>query len=118
MPSSINNHQKVFEVKTSLGYKIIDSDNIVFLEAKGKFTIIHFDDHSKLITYHMLKWYTKFIFEPFFFRCHKSYIINCSFVEYYTCIGIILKDCTKIPLSRSKTFSFKENLISFVRIQT
>lgn len=117
MKPSKRNHRQIFEVKTSAGYKIIDSNNLVFLEAKGKFTIIHFEDHSQIITYHMLKWYTEYLFEPFFFRCHRSYSINCSYVNYYTSKEIIMIDGTIVPLSRDKISSLKEKLRCFLEIQ-
>ena len=114
MNSPKSNNQQVFEVKTSKGYKMIDSNNIVFLEAKGKFTIIHFVDQSDIITYHLLKWYFNYQFEPYFFRCHNSYAINCSYVNYYNSKEIVMADGTIVPLSRSKASSFKESLKNFL----
>jgi|GEM_PF-2707488 len=110
------NHRQVFEVKTSLGYKMVDSRNIVFLEAKGKFTIIHLDEQSEIITYHLLKWYAEFLFEPYFFRCHHSFSINCSCVNCYTSKEIVMKDDSKVPLSRGKLRSLKEQLRRFLEI--
>jgi len=117
MESIKRNHQQVFEVKTSLGYKIIDSHNIVFLEAKGKFTIIHLDEQSEIVTYHLLKWYSEYLFEPYFFRCHHSYSINCSYVNCYTSKEIIMKDGFKVPLSRSRLSALKEQLRRILEIQ-
>lgn len=105
-----SNHQQIFEVKTSIGYKIIDSNNILFLEAKGKFTIIHFVDQSYIITYHLIKWYNNHLFEPYFFRCHNSYSINCSYVNCYNSKEIVMVEGTKVPLSRSRLSSLKEDL--------
>ena len=113
-----SNHRQVFEVKTSLGYKMVDSNHIVFLEAKGKFTIIHFKDHSNIITFQMLIWYSKYLFEPCFFRSHNSYIVNCSYINYYTNKEIIMMQGPKVPLSRRRSSSFKENLKYFFLIQT
>ena len=117
MDTKKSNHRQVFEVKTSIGYKIIDSNKVVFLEAKGKFTIIHFDDHSHIITYHMLKWYNQYLFEPHFFRCHNSYSINCSYANCYTNKKIIMIEGSKVPMSRSRSRSLKENLKFFSSIQ-
>jgi len=105
-----SNLKQIFEVKTSIGYKIIDSNNILFLEAKGKFTIIHFVDQSNIISYHLLKWYGKYLVEPYFFRCHNSYSINCSYVNCYNSKEIVMVEGSKVPLSRSKLSSLKENL--------
>ncbi|MBN1951002.1 MAG: LytTR family transcriptional regulator DNA-binding domain-containing protein [Bacteroidales bacterium] len=111
------NYPQVLEVKTSLGYKIIAINNIVFLEAKGKFTIIHVDDQSEIITYHLLKWYTENFSEPYFFRCHYSYLINCSYVNCYTYKEIVMKDGSKVPLSRGRLSILKENLSHIIEIQ-
>lgn len=108
------NHQRVIEVKTSIGYKVVDSNNFIFLEAKGKFTIVHFVDQSNIITFHLLKWYNNYLFEPNFFRCHNSYLINCSYVNCYNSKEIVMVEGTKVPLSRSKASSFKENLKYFL----
>ncbi len=113
-----SNHQQIFEVKTSIGHKIIDSNNIIFLEAKGKFTIIHFLDQSDIITYHLLKWYGNHLVEPYFFRCHNSYLINNSFVNCYSGKEVVMVEGSKVPLSRSKVSSLKENLRNIIIIQT
>ena len=117
MESAKNHHLQVLEVKTSLGFKIFDSNNIVFLEAKGKFTIVHLDDQSEIITYHPLKWYTENFSEPYFFRGHHSYSINCSCVNCYSSKEIIMKDGSKVPLSRGKLSSLKEQLSRILEIQ-
>jgi len=107
----------LFEVKTSLGYKMIDCHNIVFLEAKGKFTIIHHDEQSDIITYHLLKWYSEYLFEPYFFRCHNSYSINCSYVNCYTYKEIVMKDGSKVPLSKGRLSSLREYVRRNIEIQ-
>jgi len=117
MESIKRNHRQVFEVKTSLGYKIIDSHNIVFLEAKGKFTIVHLVDQSEIITYHPLKWYTENFSEPYFFRCHYSYLINCSYVNCYTYKEIVMKDGSKVPLSKGRLSSLREYVRRNIEIQ-
>jgi two-component system LytT family response regulator len=114
MSASKANLYKIVEVKTSKGYKIIDSSSIVFLEANGKFTIIYLDNQSNIITYHMLKWYTNHFLEPNFFRCHNSFVINSSYVNCYDSKEIVMIDGSKVPLSRGKLSALKENLRRFV----
>jgi len=117
MKTPKNSQQRIIEVKTSIGYKIIDSNKVLFLEAKGKFTVIHLIDQSQIITYHMLKWYNNNLFEPYFFRCHNSYSINCSYVNCYNSKEIVLVEGSKVPLSRSKLCYLKENLRYLIEIQ-
>lgn len=109
---SANNpsYQLSIEVKTSRGFKIISSNNIIYIEAARKCSIVHLNTTACVITYHLLKWYDKYLPEPHFFRCHNSYIVNCKYVDCYCNKTIILKDKDKIPLSRNKMWSFRNNL--------
>ena len=117
MSRSRINHHKIIEVKTSKGYKLIDSKNIVLIEAKGKFTIVYLTDQSQIITFHMLKWYTNQLSEPLFFRCHNSYTINSSYVDCYTSKVIVMNNGSRVPLARNKLSSLKENLKSFLDLR-
>lgn len=102
--------KQTLEIKSSRGFKIICTNHILYVEAKGKFSLIYFIDGTSIVTYHLLKWYTTYLIEPLFFRCHNSYIINCCFVESYTHNEINMKISKKIPLARNKISFFKENL--------
>lgn len=102
--------QQSLEVKTSVGLKVLYIKNIIYIEAARKFSIVYLDDHNIIITYHMLKWYNSYLFKPYFFRCHNSYIVNCKVVDYYCNNTITLKNKKKIPLSRNRIRLFKENL--------
>jgi two-component system LytT family response regulator len=109
--------QQIIEVKTSSGFKLINSDHIIFLEARKKFSIAYLDDNTSIVTFHLLKWFCNQLHQPYFFRNHNSYIVNCSFVDSYTCHSITLKNKRKIPLSRSRILLFKENQKKFMSIQ-
>lgn len=102
--------QLSLEVKISGGLKVIPINNILYVEASGKFSVVHLDNHKDLVTYHLLKWYNKKLSQPYFFRCHNSYLVNCQSVDYYCNNSITLLDKNRIPLSRSRISSFKENL--------
>jgi two-component system, LytTR family, response regulator len=102
--------QKTLEVKTPSGYKVICIKDILYVVAARKFSIVYLNDNNIIITYYLLKWYDKYLLTPPFFRCHHSYIVNCQFVDFYCNKRITLKNMIKIPLSRNKIWSFKENL--------
>lgn len=102
--------RQLFEVKTSLGLKIICVKNIEYIEAARKYSVIHFSDGSSIIAYHLLKWYEELLLKPCFFRCHNSYIINCQFIDSYNHKEVLLKSKEKIPLSRNAVKFFKEHL--------
>ncbi|MDO9339837.1 MAG: LytTR family DNA-binding domain-containing protein [Bacteroidales bacterium] len=110
MDSNNSSQQLSLEVKTPAGLKVICIKNILYIEAEGKFSIMYLDDFNIIITYHLLKWYDKYLLQPYFFRCHNSYLVNCRFVDCYCNKSITLIDKNRIPLSRSRIRSFKENL--------
>ena len=110
MSTSISSCHIPIEIKTSKGYKIICIKNILYIEAARKCSIIYLDNTELIITYHLLKWYERYLLKPYFFRCHNSYIINCQFVDFYWNEGITLTNSSRIPISRNKVALFKENL--------
>jgi DNA-binding LytR/AlgR family response regulator len=63
--------QQSFEVKTPDGLKVICIKHILYVEAARKCSIVYLDDLNTIITYHLLKWYGKYLLKPFFFRCHN-----------------------------------------------
>jgi DNA-binding LytR/AlgR family response regulator len=110
MESHFSLSHESIEVKIPSGYKFICPKDILYIEALKKISIVYFSCGDSLITYHLLKWYEKKLPQPFFFRCHNSYIINCQFIEFYCHHLITLKSRDKIPLSRNSKLIFKENL--------
>lgn len=101
---------ETIEVKTSGGFKIICKKHILYVKAEKKFSIIHFDNHIEIITYNSLKWYSKYLANPLFFRCHNSYIVNCCLIDCYNYKEVIMKGGEKILLARNRRESFKGNL--------
>jgi DNA-binding LytR/AlgR family response regulator len=102
--------EQSFEVKTDSGFRILTAKDILYIQASGKFSIIFLSDQTEIIAYHLLKWFEKYLEEPLFYRCHKSFLVNCRFVDCY-CNKKILLSCKKeILLSRQRIILFKENL--------
>lgn len=107
------NNQHI-EVKTPVGFKILCIKKILYVEASRKCSIVYLDNHEVIITYHLLKWYSNYLLEPCFFRCHNSFLVNCFFVDHYCRKIVTLKNNRKIPISQNKKFAFKENLIHLI----
>jgi len=49
------NHNFIIEVKTPNGFKILRINNILYIEAARKYSILYLVDFNSIITYHMLK---------------------------------------------------------------
>ena len=110
MSTNCSSYQLSIEVKTPKGFKVICVRDILYIKSVRKCSIIYFYNTDNIITYHLLRWYENYLLEPFFFRCHNSYLVNCQFVDFYCHKEITLKNQNKIPLSRNNFGIFKENL--------
>jgi two-component system LytT family response regulator len=91
------------------GVKIVEEDNITYLEASGNCTMIHFADGSRYLDTRTLKIYEEILDEHKFYRIHKSHIINMNFIkEYISEHGHIieLKDGTQLPVARNRVSAF------------
>jgi two-component system LytT family response regulator len=107
------NDQKanVLEIRTAKGTKYISQNRLVYVKAENKGTMLLLNNSESIVTNHLIKWYEKFLSNPEFFRCHNSYIVNCRYFDCLCSSEIILKEQIRIPLSRNRKKSFKENLI-------
>ena len=100
----------ILEILTPKGKKLIDIDSIKYILAANRNCIIYFNDNSSMQSSHLLKWFTKRLPEPDFYRCHRTIIVNCNYVDYYSFCTIILKGDIRLPLSRFKGHFLKLNL--------
>lgn len=86
--------------------KFIELNNIIYLKADSSYCEIVFDNQQKLIVSRTLKNFEDTLDgKTKFFRCHKSYIINTTFVtEFVKSAGgyVVMKDGTEIPVAPDK----------------
>jgi DNA-binding LytR/AlgR family response regulator len=104
----------VIEIKIPHGLKMIRALDIVYIEAVGKFSIIHMREDNTIISYNMLKWFCNSLPSSYFFRNHNSYIVSFFFVENYDSKNIRMVNKIKLPISRKKREIFKSQLKLFI----
>lgn len=112
----ITNNHSILEIHTAKGTKLISLSKIVFIKAFNKGSIIILEDTESIETRYLLSTYSKYLPAPYFFRCHNSYLVNCIYVDCFSCFEVILKNNLRIPLSRNKNQSFRKNLIDLHNI--
>ncbi len=91
------------------GLLFFDINHIVHLEAQSNYTMIYFDDHSKLMASRTLKEFEDILPADVFFRPHNSHIINLQFIKRYLRGDggqVEMKDGTYILVSRRKKEEF------------
>jgi two-component system, LytTR family, response regulator len=101
----------VLEIKTAKGIKYISQNRLIYIKAENRGTMLLLNNSDKIFTRHLIKWYEKVLFNPEFFRCHNSYIVNCRYFDCLCGNEIILKKQIRIPISRKRKNSLKGNLI-------
>lgn len=105
---------KQIVVSSSKSIRFIRQHEITYVKADNCYSLINLIDNSSFMTSITLKKYEVELDRRFFFRCHKSFIINIQYVKEITRNGndyIILSQGTKIPISKRKLPVFKKLMI-------
>ncbi len=99
------------------GYQIIDVDNILYIEKKGRKIYINTKGKNSLVSKYNLTQLEEILSPHDFFRCHQSFIVPMKKIRYVKnnqfgkTYSIILKESyDEIPLSRGKHAEIKEKL--------
>ncbi|MBK7130266.1 MAG: response regulator transcription factor [Crocinitomicaceae bacterium] len=97
------------------GIKLIDIEDIIFLEASGNCTMIHFTDGKRYLDTRTLKVYEGILNPAIFYRVHKSHIINLNYLkEYINEDGhfAVMNNGKLIPVARNRVSSFVKTIKS------
>ncbi|HQW01203.1 MAG TPA: LytTR family DNA-binding domain-containing protein [Saprospiraceae bacterium] len=70
-------------VPTTEGLLFFDISHILHLEAQSNYTMLYFDDQSKLLASRTLKDFEDILPADTFFRIHNSHMINLNFIKKY-----------------------------------
>ena len=64
--------------------RFVEVEKILYLKAEGSYTHLYMNDDSSMLVSKRLKHYGDLLeYNKFFYRCHKSYIINLAMVTEY-----------------------------------
>ncbi|MBK9736938.1 MAG: response regulator transcription factor [Saprospiraceae bacterium] len=70
-------------IPSSEGIMFFDLSTIVHLEANSNYTVIYFNNNSKIISSRTLKEFEDLLPSDIFFRCHHSHLINLKYISKY-----------------------------------
>ena len=93
------------ELKKGKGYQTVYTQDVLYIEADGKRSIFHFDDHAESYNYLLTKLETDVLHNVCFYRIHRSFIVNLQYVARYDSKHVTLIDGTILPL---KTRNFRD----------
>ena len=91
------------------GYQMEYISNILYCRADVNYTMIHFINGKQLIVSRTLKSIEELLPGETFFRIHKSYLVNLSFVKKYIKSNghfVLLEDGTKLDIASRRIDDF------------
>ncbi|XZF16524.1 LytR/AlgR family response regulator transcription factor [Chitinophagaceae bacterium MMS25-I14] len=106
-PAQQPNENMIMVSSYNSNMEIIETRNIVFLEAEGKYTSIHLQNDKPILSSKNLKEFET-ILPTQFTRVHNSFIINLSHSRTFSKeeLAVIMKSGEKIPVSLRKKETF------------
>ena len=112
----ISNNKKGNEIQRlslrgSQGFTIIDIDDIIYLDADSNYTIFHLKSFKKIVVSKSIKEFEELLNPKYFFRVHKSSIINLKYLKGFSKefgYFALMTDNSSIPVSRRRLNEFME----------
>lgn len=95
------------------GIKLVETKDILYLEASGNCTMIYFSDGKRYLDTRTLKIYESILNPKEFYRIHKSHIISIQELkEYINEDGhfAVLKSGKLLPVARNRVSTFVKTL--------
>lgn len=95
------------------GIKLVETQDILYLEASGNCTMIYFSDGKRYLDTRTLKIYESILNPKEFYRIHKSYMISIAELkEYINEDGhfAVLKSGKLLPVARNRVSTFVKTL--------
>jgi two-component system LytT family response regulator len=94
------------------GMRIVMFSEIVYCFSESGYTTFYLNDDSKVMVSKGLKEYEKLLPTTIFFRTHKSYLVNKSYIqEYYNNGTLKLRDSDTVPVA----FRRKDEVLKYFK---
>lgn len=105
-------------VSEQFGFQLVNTADIMYLEADSNYTILHLKDLKKIVATRTMGDFEKILDQPEFFRIHKSIIININYLRAYSSYQgnfVELSDGTSLSISRRRLNDFREAIRHFTK---
>mgnify|MGYP002748198391 CR=1 FL=1 len=87
----------------------IDFQSVLYIETLRNNLLIHCADGNTITIYSTLKKFIKNL-PPFFYQCHKCYVVNMNVIKGYEPHNFIISDEIKVPIPPKK---YKETVSQY-----
>ncbi len=109
----IDNNVITFYLKKGKTSKSLVSNDIVYIETVGRSTKVVTIDNEYISDNKMDFWRTKLV-ASFFFRIHKSFIVNMNYITDYQRDSVVLVKRYQVPVSYRKQAEFRKAFLSYI----
>lgn len=112
---------KKITLPSGQGYRLVDIDDIIHIEADSNYSVFHFTNQEKIAVSKILKDYEEILPENRFVRIHKSSIVNLKYVKEYNSkngLQVILSNGETITVSRRRASDFFEKIKNYTNFQS
>lgn len=102
------------------GYQMEKLNDLMYCEGDVNYTKIHICDNRLITVSRTLKEVEELLSSPYFFRIHKSYLVNLNYVKSYSRsenFGIYLDNNQWLPVSSRKNDEFLQVLTQWRKNQ-
>lgn len=100
------------------GFKMIDVDDIIYIEADSNYSVVHLANQDKVTVSKVLREFEELLPSDQFVRIHKSSIINLNHLKEYNSkngLQVFLKNGESINISRRRASDFFEKIKLFIK---
>lgn len=97
------------------GYRLVESENILYCRAEGNYTLVFFVNGTNMMISRKLKQTAGRLKNSWFLRIHQSYFVNMHHAEAYLRKSggqLVMSDGETLPISKS----YKEQVMRFFKI--
>lgn len=95
--------------------RFVNPDEIIRCESANNYTRFYLQGGEKLLVSKGIYEYDEMLKDYYFIRCHQSHLVNRKFIKSLlkedTIFGLLLKDGSRIPVSRLKIDMVKKELM-------
>ena len=74
-----------FFIPTNKGVKMVMAENIIRIQASSNYCKVFFDNECPLTVAKVLKWFEEKLPDDWFYRIHRTHIVNRRFVSTILC---------------------------------
>lgn len=106
--------QKTLPLPTRNGFELVQTDQIVYCQSDGNYTVFYLNDRRSIMVSKQLGIYEKILPATSFARIHSQYIVNLSHVMKYskgTGGSVTLVTGRELPVSANRKQEFMERFM-------